>query len=233
MPRDTLIQIRRDTRSNWTSTNPILASGEPGLETTTNRTKIGDGTTSWNNLSYQTLPFYGSFYSTVTVEANTLDGTTAITSPSDYSYLGINYQTAAAKGVSIGGVKANLITFQYPGTYNVQFSAQFDNSDSEEQVVNIWLEKNAVGSYVANSNRRVSVPKKIASTGTFGRALVACDFILEVNANDWVRCLWSAKNHATPYGVISTTRLVSYTSQTTPIELPATPSVIITVQQIV
>ena len=48
----TIIQVRHDTAANWTSANPILALGEFGLETDTNKLKRGDGTTSWNNLSY-------------------------------------------------------------------------------------------------------------------------------------------------------------------------------------
>ena len=46
------IQIRRDIAANWTSANPILAQGEMGLETNTNKVKIGDGSSAWNSLSY-------------------------------------------------------------------------------------------------------------------------------------------------------------------------------------
>jgi hypothetical protein len=53
MTRKTLIQNRRDTSTNWTTVNPILASGEFGVETDTNKFKIGDGTTPWQSLSYQ------------------------------------------------------------------------------------------------------------------------------------------------------------------------------------
>lgn len=48
----TQIKLRRDTAANWTSVNPVLGSGEPGFETDTNRMKVGDGSTSWNNLAY-------------------------------------------------------------------------------------------------------------------------------------------------------------------------------------
>ena len=47
-----MIQIRRDTASNWTSANPILAQGEMGAETDTSKIKIGDGTTAWASLGY-------------------------------------------------------------------------------------------------------------------------------------------------------------------------------------
>jgi hypothetical protein len=52
MPVVTQIQVRRGTASQWTSTNPTLASGEWGLETDTNKVKIGDGTTAWTSLGY-------------------------------------------------------------------------------------------------------------------------------------------------------------------------------------
>ena len=46
------IQVRRDTAANWTLANPILAQGEPGYETDTDKIKYGDGTTVWASLSY-------------------------------------------------------------------------------------------------------------------------------------------------------------------------------------
>jgi hypothetical protein len=46
------IKFRRDDAATWTSNNPILALGEPGFETDTNKLKIGDGTTVWADLEY-------------------------------------------------------------------------------------------------------------------------------------------------------------------------------------
>lgn len=46
------LQVRRDTAANWTSANPILASGEHGYETNTGKFKIGDGVTAWASLGY-------------------------------------------------------------------------------------------------------------------------------------------------------------------------------------
>ncbi len=46
------IQLRRDTATNWTSTNPTLAQGEIGIDITNNKLKIGTGTTAWNSLAY-------------------------------------------------------------------------------------------------------------------------------------------------------------------------------------
>lgn len=47
-----LIQIRRDTAANWTSANPTLAQGELGVETDTDKIKVGDGSTAWASLGY-------------------------------------------------------------------------------------------------------------------------------------------------------------------------------------
>ena len=50
------IQMRRDTASNWTSSNPTLADGEWGLETDTSKFKIGTGSAVWTALGYSSLP---------------------------------------------------------------------------------------------------------------------------------------------------------------------------------
>ena len=46
------ILLRRDTSSNWTSGNAVLASGEIGYETNTGKFKIGNGSTAWTSLGY-------------------------------------------------------------------------------------------------------------------------------------------------------------------------------------
>jgi hypothetical protein len=49
------IQLRRDTSTNWSSINPILAQGEIGVNTTTSpyTFKFGNGVDNWNTLPYQ------------------------------------------------------------------------------------------------------------------------------------------------------------------------------------
>ena len=52
------IQMRRGTASQWTTANPTLAAGEWGLETDTDKFKIGDGSTAWNSITtYSSLGF--------------------------------------------------------------------------------------------------------------------------------------------------------------------------------
>jgi hypothetical protein len=46
------LQLRRGTAAQWSAANPILLDGEVGVDKTSNKIKIGDGVTSWNNLAY-------------------------------------------------------------------------------------------------------------------------------------------------------------------------------------
>lgn len=46
------IQIRNDTKNNWTTQNPVLLKGEMGVETDTRKFKFGDGVSDWATLEY-------------------------------------------------------------------------------------------------------------------------------------------------------------------------------------
>lgn len=48
----TKIIMRNDTAENWRIKNPILDKGEIGVESDTNKFKIGDNATAWNDLGY-------------------------------------------------------------------------------------------------------------------------------------------------------------------------------------
>ena len=48
----TRMQQRRGTATQWTTANPILAAGEIGFESGTNKFKIGDGVNTWSALTY-------------------------------------------------------------------------------------------------------------------------------------------------------------------------------------
>ena len=68
------IQLRRDSALGWSVNNPILASGEIGIELSPTPAqivlfKLGDGITTWNSLPYQNEAFSGA-----TLGANTFTG---------------------------------------------------------------------------------------------------------------------------------------------------------------
>lgn len=48
----TRILLRNDVATAWTAANPVLMKGEIGIETDTNKFKIGDGLKTWSALSY-------------------------------------------------------------------------------------------------------------------------------------------------------------------------------------
>ena len=47
-----VMKVKRATAARWASENPVLAAGEIGYEKDTRKMKLGDGTSSWTQLSY-------------------------------------------------------------------------------------------------------------------------------------------------------------------------------------
>lgn len=48
------IMMRRGSAAEWLAKNPILWPGEPGYEKETGKFKVGDGVSTWKQLSYFT-----------------------------------------------------------------------------------------------------------------------------------------------------------------------------------
>jgi hypothetical protein len=72
------LQLRRDTSANWSATNPVLAEGEIGIDTTLRSSKIGDGATAWNSLPYgltQSAPGMRYSFSTTVTDSDPGAGT--------------------------------------------------------------------------------------------------------------------------------------------------------------
>lgn len=49
---NTTFKLKRGTAARWAEVNPILEQGEPGFVYDSNKLKIGDGVTPWNDLPY-------------------------------------------------------------------------------------------------------------------------------------------------------------------------------------
>jgi hypothetical protein len=67
------IQIRRGTTAEWAASTVVLASGEPGFNTTLERMKIGNGTDLWDVLPWATNADLESTLATHTVQIEVLD----------------------------------------------------------------------------------------------------------------------------------------------------------------
>ena len=103
----------------------------------------------------------------------------------------------------------------YAGIYNLQFSIQLVNTDSQIHDVDVWAAIN--GTDLANSNSRFSVPNRHG--GVDGHLIAALNLFLSMQAGDYVELYWHTTNTS-----VSLEHLSSGSSPTR----PATPSVIAT-----
>ena len=97
--------------------------------------------------------------------------------------------TDFASGISINNSE---ITVTNAGIYNLQFSAQFQNTDTAFQDVYIWLKQNGVD--IPGSTGFVSVPNRHA--GTDGHAIIGWNYFISMEENDHVEIYWSVPNVA-------------------------------------
>jgi len=97
--------------------------------------------------------------------------------------------TDFSNGVTIDTSKITVAT---AGIYNLQFSAQFQNTDTAFQDVYIWLKQN--GADITGSTGFISVPNRHA--GTDGHSIIGWNYFLSMNANDYVEIYWSVPNVA-------------------------------------
>jgi len=81
MPAETVIKVRAGTAAQWTSANPVLALGEMGVETDTQRSKFGDASTAWTSLSYSV----GNSSGVGSIEWTSVQNKPATFTPSDHA----------------------------------------------------------------------------------------------------------------------------------------------------
>ena len=89
-------------------------------------------------------------------------------------------------------VSNSQLKVTYAGIYNLQFSTQFQNTDTQLHDVTIWLRKN--GTDIVGSSGFVSVPNKHG--GVNGHAIVGWNFYVSLAANDYIQLYWSTTNAA-------------------------------------
>jgi hypothetical protein len=89
-------------------------------------------------------------------------------------------------------ISSSKITVQNSGIYNLQFSAQFQNTDTAFQDVYIWLRQNGVD--ISGSTGFVAIPNRHA--GTNGHTIVGWNYFLSMAATDYVQIYWSVPNTA-------------------------------------
>jgi hypothetical protein len=97
--------------------------------------------------------------------------------------------TDFANEVSISSSKITVVN---AGVYNLQFSTQFANTNSNVQDVYIWLRQN--GTNITGSTGFVSIPG--SHGGTDGHSIIGWNYFVEMQASDYVEIYWSVPNAA-------------------------------------
>jgi hypothetical protein len=156
---------------------------------------------------FATLP-YGSFSDTTnqTAAANT---PTAIT----FNTTGVTRNTTV-------GTPTSRIVFNAEGLTTITFSVQFTNPSATEDAVYVWLRKNGVDTAATAST--VTVPKKHGAID--GAAILTVNFFEEYAAGDYLQLYWLT--------VSGSAQLTTIAATTSPAK-PASPSVVLTVSQII
>ena len=89
-------------------------------------------------------------------------------------------------------ISSSEITVATAGIYNLQFSTQFQNTDTAFQDVYIWLKQNGVD--IPGSTGFVSIPNRHA--GTDGHTIIGWNYFLSMAAGDHIEIYWSVPNTA-------------------------------------
>lgn len=142
---------------------------------------------------------YGSFYDTTTQTAAAINTAYAMTfNTTDLSF-----------GVRRGTTTSQIFVDDQ-GVYDIQFSAQLDNTSGGSHLVYIWLRVNGVD--VPNSASQVRLKS------TDGELVAAWNFFYSFKAGDYFELMWSVSDTS-----------VQITAQAAAAPVPAIPSVILTV----
>ena len=115
-------------------------------------------------------------------------------------------------------VTGSKLTVANAGIYNLQFSAQFQNTDNQIQDISIWLKQN--GTDIPGSTGYVSIPaRKSASAGEEAHQITGWNYYLSMTAGQYVEIYWSA--------TLASVTIQNYAAGTTPTR-PSTQSVVAT-----
>ena len=118
LPNST-VKVKRATAARWASQNPVLAAGEIGYETDTRKIKLGDGTSSWTQLSYLVAEGTGAAGQAATIRIGTV---------TTVAY------TANATVVNSGTTNAAVLDFSIPrgkGVYEYAVEGGYEGTEQE------------------------------------------------------------------------------------------------------
>ena len=126
--------------------------------------------------SAATTGYYGSFYDTTTQSAAVINTPYAMT------------LNSTAESNQIAVTNNSRITFKNRGTYNIQFSAQLDQTSGASHYIYIWFRKNGVD--IPNSASVVAIQ------GTTAELVASWNFVITVLGGDYIQIMWAVNNTA-------------------------------------
>lgn len=125
---------------------------------------------------------------------------------------------------SISIVSNSKITFGEKGIYQLTYSLSFTNPTNDRQDIDVWFRYK--GTDIAKSNSRFSIPAR-KSTGANAYLIAVTPYLVDVVADgDYVEIMWRVTDATVTLDAIGA---VAANPGVTP-AIPATPSVILTVQ---
>jgi hypothetical protein len=194
-----------DGKTNNTGTFTLATGG--AIASVMRDRRIGSSSvilfTPASSAAYADSTPYGAFQSVVDQTLTAANTAYAITlDTTDYS-----------NGISLSN--SSRVNVKNAGVYNFQWSGQFQNTDTQEHDVSVWLRKN--GTDVVGSAGLISVTN--SHGGIEGHTIIGWNYFIQLAANDYIELWWSA-----PSTQVS---LQFYAAGTTPTR-PTTASVIAT-----
>jgi len=180
----------------------------------------GDGADQYYHLSasqYSNLTSataYGAYQNDVDQNLATADTPTVV------AFSTLDYQSSMS-------LASNQITISRTGIYNVQFSLQLANTDTQTHNAVIWLRKN--GTDIPGTASKFDVPSKHGTSD--GYLIAAVNFYVDVTAGQYLELIIASNQ--VENGVTDGVYIEAYVAQTTPYIRPTIPSSVITVSQVV
>lgn len=188
------------------STRPATASEGAFWISTDTRIAYVYTSGAWQPLdTWSSGNYHGAFHDDTDQTAGAINTATLVTFST----------TDISNGVTL--VSGSQIKVANAGTYNIQWSVQLANADSQDQDVWLWLKKN--GTNVADTGGRVTVVSKHGSVD--GHVIAIWNVFLTLAANDYVQLYWETTN---------TNCRVEHIAAAG--DHPAAPSVILTVNRV-
>ena len=118
--------------------------------------------------------YYGSFYDTTTQTAALINTPYAM------------QLNTTAESNQIAVTSGSRITFRNRGTYNIQFSAQLDQTSGASHNIYIWFRRNGID--IPNSSSTVAIQ------GTSAELVAAWNFVITVLGGDYIQIMWAVSN---------------------------------------